>query len=319
MKTFCCRTIRWGGVNIPRLTGPALLLLITCVLGRTPAAAAEVRLAWDPPTNNTDGSLLTDLAGFKICWGTNSFVYTAFVDAGNVTTGTVTGLTGGLTYYFAVRAYNTALTESSNSVELAWMAPVPDTTAPVMQAPAPVTLSADLADAAKVPDYLSTLVVSDDRTARTNIVLVQTPVAGATVLVGTTLVAIAATDEAGNRAQITTPLTVQKANRPPVVSAGANITFRLDKTGTLSGSVTDDGLPAGTTVTVAWSKLSGPGVITFTPSNAPVTTLSASAAGTYLLQLSASDQQLTATSTVTATVAPLPVPGKPIKVRSTSP
>jgi hypothetical protein len=47
--------------------------------------------------------------------------------------------------------------------------------------------------------------------------------------------------------------------------------------------------PAGNTLTYAWSKLSGPGTITFGSSTAKDTTVSASAQGTYVLQLQVTD------------------------------
>jgi hypothetical protein len=280
------------------------------------AQAAEIRLAWDPPTNNTDGTVLTDLAGFKLVWGTNSGAYTSITNVGNTATSTVASLTAGTTYFFAVRAYNVGLAESSNSVELAWLAPLPlDTTPPVIQTPAPVTLTAGLDDKASVPNYLTTLIVSDDRSARTNLLLSQLPIAGYQATVGATTVVIAATDEAGNRAQVNAALTILKANRAPVVDAGPDVSFRLDKSGTLFGMVTDDGLPTGASVVATWSKLSGPGSVTLGNTNAPSTTVWASVAGTYVLQLQATDQLLAGTDSVMLTVLPRALPGKPDKVR----
>src|SRR5262249_34532516 len=51
-------------------------------------------------------------------------------------------------------------------------------------------------------------------------------------------------------------------NAAPVVSAGSNQTITLPAAATLSGSVKDDGLPMGATVTSTWSKTSGPGTVT---------------------------------------------------------
>src|SRR5439155_8783384 len=45
-------------------------------------------------------------------------------------------------------------------------------------------------------------------------------------------------------------------NQPPTVSAGSNQTITLPATATLNGTVTDDGLPAGSTLTQTWSKVS---------------------------------------------------------------
>ena len=69
----------------------------------------------------------------------------------------------------------------------------------------------------------------------------------------------------------------------------------------LDGTVTDDGLPnpPGAT-TPTWSKVSGPGTVTFGNPNAVDTTATFSAAGTYVLRLSVTDSALTATDEVTS-------------------
>jgi hypothetical protein len=91
-----------------------------------------------------------------------------------------------------------------------------------------------------------------------------------------------------------TQITVSAANQAPVVEAGANQSITLPATASLSGSVTDDGLPAPPALSIAWSKTSGPGTVTFSPANAAVSTASFSAAGTYVLRLTANDGALSA-------------------------
>ena len=73
----------------------------------------------------------------------------------------------------------------------------------------------------------------------------------------------------------------------------------------LDGTVTDDGLPnpPGAT-TPTWSKVSGPGTVTFGNPNAVDTTATFSAAGTYVLRLSVTDSALTATDDLTVVVNP---------------
>ena len=61
---------------------------------------------------------MTDLAGYKIYYGTSSGNYRQNVNANNVTTYTVPNLTDGLTYYFAVTAYDTSMNESGYSNEV---------------------------------------------------------------------------------------------------------------------------------------------------------------------------------------------------------
>lgn len=75
-------------------------------------------LTWTAPTTNVDGTSLTNLAGYKVYYGTASGNYATSVDVGNVTTYTVTGLSSGTTYYFAVTAYNTNSGESGFSNEV---------------------------------------------------------------------------------------------------------------------------------------------------------------------------------------------------------
>jgi hypothetical protein len=90
-------------------------------------------------------------------------------------------------------------------------------------------------------------------------------------------------------------------NRPPTVSAGSDATITLPSAASLTGSVRDDGLPSGT-LSSTWSKASGPGSVSFANVSLPVTTAAFSAAGAYVLRLTASDGALTATSDVTITV-----------------
>lgn len=75
-----------------------------------------VTLTWDSPTTNADGTPLEDLAGYKIYYGISEGNYTASIDAGNVTTYTVSNLSSG-TYYFAVTAYDISGNESGYSNE----------------------------------------------------------------------------------------------------------------------------------------------------------------------------------------------------------
>jgi hypothetical protein len=95
------------------------------------------------------------------------------------------------------------------------------------------------------------------------------------------------------------------ANRPPVVSAGADRTITLPSTVSLTGTASDDGQPSPPgTLTVAWSKVSGPGTVTFGSANTLSTSASFSAAGSYTLRLSVSDSALTTTDDVIVTGNP---------------
>ncbi len=73
-------------------------------------------MSWTPPTENTDGSSLSNLAGFRIQYGTSATALTQTVQISNpgVATYVVTGLNSG-NWYFSVRAYNSGGAESANS------------------------------------------------------------------------------------------------------------------------------------------------------------------------------------------------------------
>ena len=77
----------------------------------TAVQLTQANLAWDANTE-------TDLAGYKIYYGTASGQYASVVDVGNQTTYTLAGLQVGRTYYISATAYNTSGLESSHSNEV---------------------------------------------------------------------------------------------------------------------------------------------------------------------------------------------------------
>ncbi|NOZ69431.1 MAG: hypothetical protein GXP46_09380, partial [Deferribacteres bacterium] len=119
-------------------------LIISILLSAATLYAGDVTLTWTPPTTNADGTPLTDLAGFKVYYGTASGNYSQVIDVNdpNQTQYQVTGLTNGQTYYFAVTAYDTSGNESDYSneyaktIESSSAAPVPDITVTVSGSPA---------------------------------------------------------------------------------------------------------------------------------------------------------------------------------------
>jgi hypothetical protein len=76
------------------------------------------------------------------------------------------------------------------------------------------------------------------------------------------------------------------------VSLSVPSSIGLGQAAALDGSVTDDGLPGPLTTT--WSRVSGPGTVSFADASAVDTTAMFSAAGSYVLRLSASDGELAA-------------------------
>jgi hypothetical protein len=92
-------------------------------------------------------------------------------------------------------------------------------------------------------------------------------------------------------------------NQPPGVNAGPDQTITLPGSANLDGTVSDDGLPNPPgAVTTTWSKVSGPGTVTFGNANAVNTTASFSVAGSYVLRLTANESALQASDDISVTV-----------------
>src|SRR5690606_5985306 len=86
-------------------------------------------------------------------------------------------------------------------------------------------------------------------------------------------------------------------NKPPEVSAGADVAvLHAASPVTLGGTVTDDGRPLGYPLTIAWSKVEGPGSVSFEDAASAATTATFSVPGTYVLRLSARDAMHVASS-----------------------
>ncbi|MFD2611265.1 discoidin domain-containing protein [Paenibacillus gansuensis] len=100
-----------------------------------------------------------------------------------------------------------------------------------------------------------------------------------------------------------TKVPARGTNAAPAVSAGSNSSIALTSTLQLNPAVSDDGLPLGLYVKTTWSKVSGPGTVTFGNPNVAKTTAAFSAAGTYVLRLTAKDGDLSTSSDVTVTVS----------------
>ena len=81
-----------------------------------PPTTGSATLTWVAPTENTDKTPLTDLAGYYIHYGTNAAALTQSINVPSATTTTyeITGLTPG-TYYFEVIAYTSLGIQSAPS------------------------------------------------------------------------------------------------------------------------------------------------------------------------------------------------------------
>lgn len=93
-------------------TTPAFAITVT----RSSAGSGNALLSWIRPSKNTDGTPLTNLAGYRIHYGTSrsSLGKQLTVGGSGTTSASIEGLAAG-TWYFAVVAYTTAGIESAMS------------------------------------------------------------------------------------------------------------------------------------------------------------------------------------------------------------
>jgi hypothetical protein len=79
----------------------------------TRTVTGSATLSWTAPSQNTDGSALTELAGYRVYHGTSAIALNEMIQVpgAGTTTYTKTALAAG-THYFALTAYTTAGVES---------------------------------------------------------------------------------------------------------------------------------------------------------------------------------------------------------------
>jgi hypothetical protein len=98
--------------------------------------------------------------------------------------------------------------------------------------------------------------------------------------------------------------TPRPANAAPTVNAGPDQAVTLPSGANLAGAISDDGLPNPPgAMSVAWSKVSGAGEVSFSNPNAADTTAAFSAAGAYILRLTAGDGELSASDEVAVNIS----------------
>ncbi len=89
-------------------------------------------------------------------------------------------------------------------------------------------------------------------------------------------------------------------NAAPIVNAGPDQSVSMPGGVNLPGAATDDGFPnPPAALTVTWSKVSGPGTVTFSDPSSASTSALFSVSGTYVLRLSANDGDTTSSDDVT--------------------
>ena len=126
--TFNTATGRLSGTPTAADVGPYSGIVITVSDGAATASlpgftltvqqlqTGSATIRWTPPTTNSDNSPLTNLAGYRIYYGTSSGNLTQVLNLPNpgITSGVVDNLSAG-TWYFAVTSYNSSNVESARS------------------------------------------------------------------------------------------------------------------------------------------------------------------------------------------------------------
>ncbi len=106
----------YGNIRISVTDGAVSTSLASFTITVVALANGSATLSWQAPTQRTDGSPLTNLAGYKIYWGQQQGSYPdeAILDNPGVTTYVIDGLNSG-TWYFVVTAFDTNGLESAYS------------------------------------------------------------------------------------------------------------------------------------------------------------------------------------------------------------
>jgi hypothetical protein len=208
--------------RFPRSIVRALVFAIVA-LGSATTLSAQT-LAWN-------ASAESNLAGYRVQYGTVSGSPTTTIDVGRVTSWRIAGVQSGLTYYFRVVAYNTAGQTSVPSVQVSYTVPGTPT--------------------APSPTLTSVSPTSGPTAGGTTITLTGTNFAsGATVRVG----GVAATS-------VTFASSTRLTARTPAGTVGAKdvvVTNPSGRTATRAGGFTYTGTSSGTLTATAVSPNTGP-------------------------------------------------------------
>jgi len=106
----------YSNIVIKVSDGKASVVLAPFAIAVLDEQIGAASLTWEPPTTNTDGSALTNLAGYRIVYGATPthLTQTIQVASAGMSSYVVENLAPG-TYYFALRAYTTKGAESADS------------------------------------------------------------------------------------------------------------------------------------------------------------------------------------------------------------
>jgi hypothetical protein len=106
----------YANIRISVNDGKASVMLPAFTIAVNQMSAGNATLDWTPPTDNTDGTVLTNLAGYNVHYGTSPDKLTQVDKLANpgMTSYVVDNLSAG-TWYFAISSYAANGAESSNS------------------------------------------------------------------------------------------------------------------------------------------------------------------------------------------------------------
>ncbi len=106
----------YSGITIQVSDGAASVSLGAFAISVTEVATGSASISWTPPTENSDGSALTDLAGYQIRYGRSANDLNQSVSLTNpsLSTYVIENLTSGA-WYFALAAVNQQGASSSMS------------------------------------------------------------------------------------------------------------------------------------------------------------------------------------------------------------
>ena len=116
-----------GSFTTPALTADATYRLTCFAQGQSAAALLTVEVidltvSWQAPTENVDGSPLTNLAGFNVYWGNSSRNYSNNISLGAAARTWEMSMASG-TYYLAITAIDSNADESAYSNEIRRIVP----------------------------------------------------------------------------------------------------------------------------------------------------------------------------------------------------
>ncbi|MBS1933765.1 MAG: DUF4832 domain-containing protein, partial [Bacteroidetes bacterium] len=285
-------------VDLLGLTATATMTVVVNPAPTPPTVTAGSNQTITLPTNTTSLTATATAGSGTInsySWTETSGPNTATIKSASSLTTTISGLVAG-TYVFRI-----VVKDSNNLSDTATITVVVNAAANQ-----PPTANAGANQAITLPTNTATLDGSassdpDGTIASYSWTKISGPSTGtitnantstatlSNLVQGTYIYQLTVTDNSGATASDTTTVTVNAAaNQPPVANAGSAKTITLPTNSvSLNGSASSD--PDGTIAGYKWSQVSGPSTATITNSTTATPTVSALVAGTYVFQLTVTD------------------------------